>query len=336
MENMDEASQAAIITLLLHDTEDIFDASIDTHVDSDLQLALSLWQEEIDNYANVAEDRRIAERIASAPRRGRGNRTVVRGRGDERATASWRRLAAGKEVDLLGSDPPAQAQAKSSEKSVAPQKQPELEPEPEHERDPPKPNPLRCISCSEIVAPDTAIKTPCSHHHCRTCVLKLVQLLLENETTFAPQCCHTEIPLTLLQPIFDSEPDIKRQFDEKVTYHNDSNRTYCSNSTCVRYLGPNTKSPGTNMGYCVGCLRWTCVTCQKTHVPWMGCQFGDEEVLQWVKEWKWQQCLQCKHWVELEAGCNHVVCRCGNGFCYECGAKWKSCDCELHRYFGRA
>jgi len=102
MENMDEASQATIITLLLRDTEDIFDASVDTHVYSDLQLALSLWQEEIDNYANVAEDRKIAERIASAPRRGRGNRTVVRGRDDERVTASWHRLAAGKEVDLLG------------------------------------------------------------------------------------------------------------------------------------------------------------------------------------------------------------------------------------------
>lgn len=98
---MDEASQAEIFRLLLHDTENIFDASIDTQVDTDVQLALSLWREEVDNYATVSEDRRVAERVASAPRRGRGNRAAVRGR-DERAIASWRRLAAGQEVNLLG------------------------------------------------------------------------------------------------------------------------------------------------------------------------------------------------------------------------------------------
>ena len=102
MEDMDEASQAEIFRLLLQDTEHISDASIDTQADSDLQLALSLWQEEVDKYVTISEDRRVAERVASAPRRDRGNRAAFRGRNDKQAIASWRRLAAEQEVDLLG------------------------------------------------------------------------------------------------------------------------------------------------------------------------------------------------------------------------------------------
>ena len=151
------------------------------------------------------------------------------------------------------------------------------------------------------------MKTPCSHHHCRTCVIKLIQLSFDNDSIFPPQCCNTEIPQTLIQPIIDQDPDLKQQFEDKLTYHDDSTRTSCSNPDCARYLGPNTKSPGTNMRYCVGCLRWTCVTCQKTHVPWMGCQFDNEDLLRWMEEWKWQQCCQCKYGIELEAGCNHIV-----------------------------
>lgn len=99
---MDEASQAEIFRILLHDTESILDTTIDTQADSDFQLALCLWQEEIDNYTTVSEDRKVAERVATAPRRGRGNRAAFRGRNDEPAVASWRRLAAGQEADFFG------------------------------------------------------------------------------------------------------------------------------------------------------------------------------------------------------------------------------------------
>ena len=101
MEDMDEASQAEI-SRVLHDIENIFDARINTQEDSDFQLALSLWQEEVKNYVTASEDRRVAERVANAPRRHKGNRAAFRGRNDKRAIASWHRLAAGQEVSLLG------------------------------------------------------------------------------------------------------------------------------------------------------------------------------------------------------------------------------------------
>ena len=36
---------------------------------------------------------------------------------------------------------------------------------------------------------------------------------------------------------------------------------------------------------------------------------------------KYKQCPYCKFWVEKNEGCNHIACRCGNHFCYNCGEK---------------
>ncbi|RMY63200.1 hypothetical protein D0864_12701 [Hortaea werneckii] len=54
---------------------------------------------------------------------------------------------------------------------------------------------------------------------------------------------------------------------------------------------------------------------------------------------EWQRCSECKRFVELDTGCNHISCRCGFQFCYVCGARWKTCDCpQAHeaRLYARA
>ena len=32
-----------------------------------------------------------------------------------------------------------------------------------------------------------------------------------------------------------------------------------------------------------------------------------------------KQCPKCKFWVQKKDGCNHIICKCGNNFCYQCG-----------------
>jgi hypothetical protein len=38
------------------------------------------------------------------------------------------------------------------------------------------------------------------------------------------------------------------------------------------------------------------------------------------------QCSQlgskCYKWIQKNQGCDHMTCRCGNQFCYQCGGKW--------------
>ncbi|KAM0065920.1 putative IBR domain, E3 ubiquitin ligase RBR family [Helianthus debilis subsp. tardiflorus] len=43
----------------------------------------------------------------------------------------------------------------------------------------------------------------------------------------------------------------------------------------------------------------------------------------------WMKCPKCKHFVEKVDGCNFIACRCGLGFCYQCG---QPCD---HDAIGR-
>ncbi|KAJ8125734.1 hypothetical protein O1611_g7905 [Lasiodiplodia mahajangana] len=62
-------------------------------------------------------------------------------------------------------------------------------------------------------------------------------------------------------------------------------------------------------------------------------------VLQIARRERWQRCQKCFTMVELNHGCFHITCKCGAQFCYLCGAKWKTCQCdhwEEHRLYERA
>jgi E3 ubiquitin-protein ligase RNF144 len=53
----------------------------------------------------------------------------------------------------------------------------------------------------------------------------------------------------------------------------------------------------------------------------------DETFKEFVKGAKFKQCPFCKVWVEKSDGCDHMKCRCGMEFCYECGGVYKECEC---------
>lgn len=39
----------------------------------------------------------------------------------------------------------------------------------------------------------------------------------------------------------------------------------------------------------------------------------------------YKQCPTCEFWIEKTFGCNHMVCRCGTEFCYNCGKYYEDC-----------
>ncbi|DBB02228.1 hypothetical protein WJX82_004492 [Trebouxia sp. C0006] len=59
----------------------------------------------------------------------------------------------------------------------------------------------------------------------------------------------------------------------------------------------------------------------------------DGSLMPLAKQCRWRQCQRCKHMVELSHGCNHMKCRCGADFCYQCGVEYRDgvvqCECEL-------
>lgn len=48
----------------------------------------------------------------------------------------------------------------------------------------------------------------------------------------------------------------------------------------------------------------------------------------------YKQCPTCKFWIEKTVGCNHMICRCGTEFCYNCGRNYQDChgECSGHYY----
>lgn len=60
-------------------------------------------------------------------------------------------------------------------------------------------------------------------------------------------------------------------------------------------------------------------------------QMNDRKLLDAVAEHGWKQCPQCRLYVEKNQGCNHIQCRCGNHFCYQCQGPYPNCYCPSAR-----
>lgn len=55
----------------------------------------------------------------------------------------------------------------------------------------------------------------------------------------------------------------------------------------------------------------------------------DAALMLLAKQGHWKRCPSCRHMVERLTGCNHMVCRCGNAFCYACGALYHAGPCQF-------
>ncbi|KAM0001196.1 putative transcription factor C2H2 family [Helianthus debilis subsp. tardiflorus] len=90
--------------------------------------------------------------------------------------------------------------------------------------------------------------------------------------------------------------------------------------------------PNCNRLFCVQCkVSWHCgISCVEFQSLNKGERNPDDILLmKLAKGKKWMKCPKCKHFVEKVDGCNFIACRCGLGFCYQCG---QPCD---HDAIGR-
>ncbi|KAJ5773348.1 hypothetical protein N7457_008244 [Penicillium paradoxum] len=179
------------------------------------------------------------------------------------------------------------------------------------EVDPDEPEMLhQCISCTEEHPLSDTIQTQCAHTYCRECVLRLFQNSLTNELMFPPRCCRTPIGVTIaVEDMIGLE--ITKRYKERKAEVSENDRTYCSNSTCSRYLPPQSIRRG--VGVCDSCMVRTCVECKKQgHRGDCAIQRikdeSDEHLLERLAaKKKWQRCSKCSRIVERVTGCSHMV-----------------------------
>ncbi|KAL3456040.1 hypothetical protein BJX64DRAFT_281643 [Aspergillus heterothallicus] len=182
----------------------------------------------------------------------------------------------------------------------------------------------RCVCCGEGIEYYNAAPGPCGHEYCRPCLRDLFETAMTDESLFPPRCCRQPFDIKVARIFLNG--DIMRRFEKKRVELQTVNRTYCYSPACSVFIdSSNILNDVATCGEC-GCT--TCVTCKgRAHTGDCPSDTGLQQLLATAREEGWQRCQSCRRVVELDHGCNHITCRCGTHFCYNCGLKWKTCAC---------
>ncbi|EGX95839.1 IBR finger domain protein [Cordyceps militaris CM01] len=184
---------------------------------------------------------------------------------------------------------------------------------------------LACAACHEVQDEKLATRVPCGHAYCPDCLTSLFEGATTDESLFPPRCCRQPIPLDAAKSWLPR--GLITEFERKQLEFTTANRTYCSNTKCSLFIPP--KDIASDRAHCQSCNEWTCTICKSAqHNDMCPDDPSKAEFVALKEENAWQQCFGCKNLVGLTSGCNHVTCRCGKQFCYECGDEWRTCSCE--------
>ncbi|PYH93678.1 hypothetical protein BO71DRAFT_354762 [Aspergillus ellipticus CBS 707.79] len=188
--------------------------------------------------------------------------------------------------------------------------------------------PLRdhvCVACTEPMEFINVARAPCQHEYCRSCLEDLFRAVMRDESLFPPRCCQQPINLNMAR-IFLSTDLVKQYMIKKVEYET-PNRTYCYLTSCSAFIGA-AHITGV-VATCPECECTTCVSCkERAHTGDCPVDPSMQKLLATARKNRWQRCYRCSRIVALAHGCNHITCLCGGQFCYDCGVKWKECNCE--------
>ncbi|KAI1150465.1 hypothetical protein F4825DRAFT_468172 [Nemania diffusa] len=193
-----------------------------------------------------------------------------------------------------------------------------------------------CVACGEMNRFIDLARAPCQHEYCRECLNSLFQHAMLDESLFPPRCCRQIIPVDANRFFLGS--DLAEQFKKKAVELSTPNRNYCHRPTCSAFIPPSRVENG--VAWCPQCNTPTCITCKgAAHQGDCPSDTELQRVLEVARQERWQRCPECRTMVELNVGCFHIRCKCRAEFCYNCGVKWKNCQCaqwDEQRLYNRA
>ncbi|TVY86389.1 ATP-dependent RNA helicase-like protein, partial [Lachnellula willkommii] len=183
-----------------------------------------------------------------------------------------------------------------------------------------------CVVCEDIFENPVMATLPCDHKFCCNCLQELFQRSQIDETLFPPRCCEPIPPEQVREFL---TPELITMHEEKKVEFETADRTYCSDLQCHRFLRP--ENITADLGTCPTCNESTCTKCKTTAHEGNECPRDEatEALLSRGRERGWRRCFSCRSLVQRTYGCNHIICRCGSEFCYQCGLIWDTCGCLL-------
>ncbi|KAH7303901.1 hypothetical protein B0I35DRAFT_517051 [Stachybotrys elegans] len=190
---------------------------------------------------------------------------------------------------------------------------------------------IECSICTEQHADYLLVNVGCANNHlyCNGCIARLYNDSLSDESLYPPRCCRQPISLDKVEPLLD--PELIDRFQAREVEMSTSNRVYCHRSDCSNFIPP--KFILADRAECPNCQAVTCAICKSAEHQGSDCPQDEalKQLEQFAAREGWQKCYACGRFIELEFGCNHMTCKCQAEFCYECGEKWKGCQCAQFR-----
>lgn len=162
---------------------------------------------------------------------------------------------------------------------------------------------VECTSCfDEFPKIDTA-KLACAHSYCKPCLATLVTTAIQNESSFPPKCCLTQVPLqTALLPLNAKQ---REMYQEKAAEYSipAQKRWYCPNKKCLKWIAPATVRPSRSLNRrCPHCATKICSICRATaHSDSTDCpqDAGLEATISLAELEGWRRCFKCRTMVEV-------------------------------------
>jgi IBR (half RING finger) domain-containing protein len=319
---MDDASAALIIDLQQEDVADALENQKGKQVagrQTDFELALDTYKNDLDCYGTILRDHRIARSMGMAVQDDAVALTIALQ--EEARNADDRAIAlrlGGHEGSSADQHQTGRLRTNVSEETLARFGQLSVNEEPllytgttfdETEAGSskgaagPRRGYLDCAACMDSKPISDMVKVPCSHHYCRPCAVRLFEESITDESLFPPRCCRQVIPLSVVRGFLGFK--LVNQFEAISVERNDPYRTYCANPACSAYIFPDMVK--LYVGTCTSCLDSTCTLCKKlAHEGY--CRDDErEQVLEMARTEGWRQCFKCRNMIELGVGCNHIT-----------------------------
>ena len=163
-----------------------------------------------------------------------------------------------------------------------------------------------CASCDDSYPSDEAWQAPCSHHCCIACLEQLHRACMTDEALYPSRCCRLELPWDNVRSRINDRLAARFQEKKEELDTNVAQRTYCSNTSCARFIGA--EAIANDIALCPACNTSTCTMCKAARHD------GDcpedaalHETLSLAQERGWQRCSSCRSVVALTFGCHHIT-----------------------------
>lgn len=161
-----------------------------------------------------------------------------------------------------------------------------------------------CEACGDRFDADHCWQAPCEHWYCDDDLGQLFRASMTDRALYPPRCCRQVMPFDDVRLFLDQ--DLAEEFAGKQEELDEKQPTYCHVPTCSAYIGQahkeNTKAT------CPTCGAHTCVLCKQEHHDG-DCKKDEavEQTEELAREQGWQRCIDCRRFVELTIGCNHMT-----------------------------